>query len=220
VTDLSRRLAGEAVGSAFLVAAIVGSGIMATTLTGDPALQLLCNALATSAMLVVLITLLGPVSGAHFNPLISGVMAGRGELAWRDAALYATAQIAGGCAGTVAAHLMFGLPPVAMADIVRSGSGQWLAEAIASFGLVTLVLVATAQRQRALPALVGLYIGAAYWFTASTSFANPAVTVARALTESFAGIAPQSAPVFIAAQLLAVPAGSGLLGWLFRMPEK
>ncbi len=214
MTDLMRRLAAEAAGTGFLVAAVIGSGIMAESLTDDVALQLLCNALATAAALVVLITLLAPISGAHLNPLVSGVFAARGSISWRQAGFYVLAQVAGGVLGTIASHLMFGLPLIEFSGQMRSGGGQWIAEIIASFGLLATILVGTTQRNAALPALVGLYIGAAYWFTASTSFANPAVTIARMLTDSFSGIHPLDVPAFLAAQLAGAIIALFCVGWL------
>jgi len=215
--DLPRRLAAEAVGTAFLVAAVVGSGLMAQGLTDDGALALLCNALPTGAMLVVLITVLGPVSGAHLNPAVTVAFALRRVIAPREAALYALVQIAGGIAGTMAAHLMFAEPALQLSSTARTGPPLWLAEAIAAFGLVSVILAAVRLDLRALPWLVGLYITAAYWFTASTSFANPAVTVARALTDSFSGIRPGDVPAFIAAQLVGSGAALAATQWL--LPE-
>ncbi len=213
--DLPRRLAAEAMGTAFLVAAVVGSGIMAETLTRDVALQLLCNTLPTGAALVVLISVLGPVSGAHLNPAVSLVFAARGELPRTEAVLYIAGQVAGGVAGTIMAHLMFGLPALELSAKLRTGSGQWLAEAVATFGLVAAILGGLRFQKQAIPWLVGLYITSAYWFTASTSFANPAVTVARALTNSFSGIAPASVPVFIVSQIAGALLAAWLAGWLF-----
>lgn len=198
---LSRRLSAEAVGTAALVIAVVGSGIMAQRLTGDAALALLCNALATGATLVVLISILGPVSGAQFNPAVSLVAALRRELPARDAGLYVVAQVAGGIAGTLLAHAMFELPLVTLSQHARTGGGQWLAEGVATFGLVALILLGGRSQREAMPWLVGLYITSAYWFTASTSFANPAVTLARTLSDTFAGIRPLDAPGFVVAQL-------------------
>lgn len=212
---LRRRLAAEALGTMLLVAAIIGSGIMAERLTDDAALALLANTLPTAAMLVVLITILGPVSGAHFNPAVSLVFALRRELGPRDAALYAAAQIAGGIAGTALAHTMFGLPAIGVSGHVRTGPGLWVAEAVASFGLVLIILGGIGSRRDAVPWLVGLYIGAAYWFTASTSFANPAVTIARALTDSFAGIRPLDVPAFVLAQLAGSLLALPLAAWLW-----
>jgi len=213
--DLSRRLAAEALGTAFLVAAVVGSGIMAETLTRDTALQLLCNTLPTGAVLVVLITTLGPISGAHFNPAVSLVFTARGELLRADAVFYIAAQIAGGIAGTMIAHLMFGLPVLELSTKVRTGGGQWFGEAVATFGLVAIILGGLRFQKSAIPWLVGLYITSAYWFTASTSFANPAVTVARALTNSFSGIAPSSVLFFIVAQGAGALLATWIAGWLF-----
>jgi glycerol uptake facilitator-like aquaporin len=178
--NLTRRIVGEAAGTAFLLAAVVGSGIMAQRLAGgNVALALLCNALATGAMLSVLILVFGPVSGAHFNPVVSLAFAWRGELPWRDAVVYVAAQVAGAVLGVWAAHLMFELPLWQTSSTLRSGFGQWLAEAIAAFGLLLTIFGCVARAPHAVAYAVGLYITAAYWFTASTSFANPAVTVAR-----------------------------------------
>jgi glycerol uptake facilitator-like aquaporin len=212
--DLPRRLAAEALGTGALVASVVGSGIMAERLTGDAALALLCNALATGAMLVVLIAILGPISGAHLNPAVTAVLAIRREIATRDAALYVPAQIAGGVAGTMLAHLMFAEPALQTASTARTGMPLWLAEAVAAFGLVSVVIAGARFERRSLPWLAGLYITAAYWFTASTSFANPAVTIARSLTDSFSGIRPADAPAFIAAQLAGAFVAMAVTGWL------
>ena len=202
-SSLGQRLLAEALGTAFLLATVVGSGIMAEQLAGgNVAVALLCNSIATGAMLVVLILIFGPVSGAHFNPAVSLAFALRGELLWRTAAIYIVCQIAGGVLGVWAAHLMFDLPVLQFSLKVRSGFGQWFAEAVATFGLLLTILGCVARAPAAIPYAVGLYITAAYWFTASTSFANPAVTLARALSNSFAGIAPSGVPAFIAAQLL------------------
>lgn len=212
---LPRRLAGEALGTGLLVATVVGSGIMAETLSKDVALQLLCNALATGSMLVVLITILGPLSGAHFNPAVSLMFAGRGALSRSDLVAYVLAQIAGGIVGTIAAHLMFDLPLVALSEKLRTGPAQWFAEAVATFGLVGVILGGLRYNSSAIPWLVGLYITAAYWFTASTSFANPAVTIARSLTNTFSGIGPADVPGFIAAQIAGMVIGAVLFSWLF-----
>lgn len=212
--DLSRRLAAEALGTGILVATVVGSGIMAETLTKDVALALLCNTLPTGAILVVLITVLGPISGAHFNPAVTLVFSGKRELPVNEAALYVSAQIAGGIAGTVAAHLMFGLPVLDLSAKVRTGGPQWFAEAVAAFGLVATILAGIRFQRNAVPWLVGLYITAAYWFTASTSFANPAVAIARSLTNTFAGIRPVDLPAFIVAELCGAFAGMLLMNWL------
>ncbi|GAA0592801.1 aquaglyceroporin AqpS [Craurococcus roseus] len=216
--DLPRRLAAEALGTALLVAAVVGSGTMAERLTADAALALLANTLATGAVLVVLVTTLGPVSGAHLNPAVSLVFAVRGELPRPEAAPYALAQLAGGVAGTVSAHLMFGLPLVAASAKVRTGGAQWFSEGVATFGLVMVVLAGIRFERRAVPWLVGLWITAAYWFTASTSFANPAVAAARSLTDTFSGIRPADLPGFVAAQLAGALAAAALVGWLLREP--
>jgi glycerol uptake facilitator-like aquaporin len=215
---LSRRVAAEALGTALLVATVVGSGIMAETLTRDVALALLGNTIATGAMLVVLITILGPISGAHFNPAVSLVFAIQGDLAWSDLSLYAVAQIGGGIVGTVAAHLMFALPVIGLSQHVRTGGAQWFAEWVATFGLVATILAGIRFAQASVPWLVGLYITAAYWFTASTSFANPAVAIARSLTNTFSGIRPIDLPGFIAAQIAGAVCGMALIGWLLRTP--
>lgn len=216
--DLKRRLAAEALGSAALVATVVGSGIMAQTLTQDVALALLGNTIATGAMLVVLITTLGPISGAHFNPAVSLVFALRRDLPGREAALYAVAQLGGGIAGTVTAHMMFALPVLAASQHVRTGGAQWFSEWVATFGLVAAILAGIRFAQPAVPWLVGLYITAAYWFTASTSFANPAVAIARALTDTFSGIRPMDLPGFITTQLTGAVCALGLMTWLLRHP--
>jgi glycerol uptake facilitator-like aquaporin len=218
--DLSRRLTAEALGTGILVATVVGSGIMAETLTRDVALALLCNTLPTGAILVVLITILGPISGAHFNPAVTLVFAGRRELAAREAILYVIAQIAGGVAGTMAAHLMFALPLIDLSMKARAGGSQWFAEAIAAFGLVATILAGIRFQRAALPWLVGLYITAAYWFTASTSFANPAVAIARSLTNTFSGIRPIDLPGFILAELCGALAGLLLMNWLLSEARK
>jgi glycerol uptake facilitator-like aquaporin len=212
----ARRLVAEGVGTAFLLATVVGSGIMAERLAGgNVALALLGNTLPTGAILMVLILVFGPVSGAHFNPAVSLVFGLRGELPRRILPAYVAVQIFGGIAGVVAAHAMFDLPVLQVSAHVRTGPGQWLAEFVATFGLLLTILGCLARHREAIPYAVGLYITAAYWFTASTSFANPAVTVARALTDTFAGIAPGGAPAFIAAQLLGAVAALGFAAWLF-----
>ena len=212
-----RRWGAEALGSFLLFGCVVGSGIMAERLSGgNVAVALLANTLATAAMLFVLITMLGPVSGAHFNPAVSLAAAVRRELGARDLGAYVAAQLAGGIGGVWAAHLMFELPVLQVSRHVRSGPAQWLSEAIATFGLVLVILGTVRHRPAWVAPAVALYIAAAYWFTASTSFANPAITVARSLTDSFAGIAPPGVPGFIAAQiagaLLAVAAARLLFG--------
>jgi glycerol uptake facilitator-like aquaporin len=214
--DLTRRLAAEALGTALLVATVVGSGIMAETLSKDVAIQLLGNTLPTGAILVVLITILGPISGAHFNPAVSLVSALKGDMPGHEAARYVAVQILGGIAGTVIAHAMFGLPLFDFSTKARTGGAQWLAEAVAAFGLVATILAGVRFNRPAVPWLVGLYITAAYWFTASTSFANPAVTIARSLSNTFAGIAPASAPLFVASQLAGAVAATAVFGWLLK----
>ena len=202
-------------GTGLLVAAVVGSGIMAERLAGgNVAIALLGNTISTGAILVVLILALGPISGAHFNPAVSLVMALNGGMRWRETALYIVAQVVGGCLGTLAAHGMFDLPLLQLATKVRAGPAQWFAEFVATFGLLMTILAVVRFRIDAIPMAVGLYITAAYWFTASTSFANPAVTGARALTDTFAGIAPGDAPMFIVAQLCGAVAGMAAMAWL------
>jgi glycerol uptake facilitator-like aquaporin len=199
----SQRAVAEALGTAFLLMTVIGSGIMAQRLSGgNEALALLCNTLPTGAILVVLILIFGPVSGAHFNPAVTLAFALRGEIAWPLAVLYIAVQIAGGIVGVWIAHLMFDLPVWQLSAHVRTGTGQWLAEAVATFGLLLTIFGCVARAPGAVAYAVGLYITAAYWFTASTSFANPAVTIARALSDTFAGIAPGGVAGFIAAQLL------------------
>ena len=212
--DRPRRLVAEGLGTALLVATVVGSGIMADRLSNDTAVSLLGNTLPTGAMLVVFITLLGPISGAHFNPVVSLVFALRRQLAASDAFAYIAAQILGGVAGTLLAHAMFELPLVQVSATVRAGAGQWLAEAVATFGLLTTILVGLKMRAEAVAWLVGLYITAAYWFTASTSFANPAVAVARALSDTFAGIRPLDVPGFILAETIGALLALLVAGWL------
>ena len=187
---------------------------------GNGALALLCNTLPTGAILAVLILIFGPVSGAHFNPAVSLAFVFRGELPARDAVVYLAAQIAGAIVGALAAHLMFELPVFQLATTVRAGPGQWLAEAIATFGLLLTIFGCLAGAREALPYAVGLYITAAYWFTASTSFANPAVTIARSLSDTFAGIAPNGVAAFILAQFVGAAAASLLAAWLWPKPVK
>ncbi len=218
--DLPRRLTSEALGTALLVGTVVGSGIMAQSLTHDVALMLLGNTIATGAILVVLITTLGPVSGAHFNPAVSLVFALRRELPVRDAVQYAGAQVAGGIVGTIVAHLMFGLALLDVSEKVRTGGAQWLSEGVATFGLILTIIAGIRFEQRAVPWLVGLYITAAYWFTSSTSFANPAVAIARSLTDTFSGIRPIDLPGFVAAQLTGAVCAMALAGWLLREPSR
>lgn len=216
-STLAQRIVAEGLGTAFLLAAVVGSGVMAARLSGgNGALALLCNALPTGAILAVLILTFGPVSGAHFNPAVSIASALRGELPARAAAVYIAAQIAGAIAGVWAAHAMFDLPVWQISLTVRTGPGQWLAEGVATFGLLLTILGCAARTPSALPYAVGLYITSAYWFTASTSFANPAVTIARALSNTFAGIAPANVAAFIAAQLAGMISAVALGRWLWR----
>jgi len=219
--DLPRRLAAEALGTGFLVATVVGSGIMAETLTDDKALALLGNTLPTGAILVVLITIFAPVSGAHFNPAVTLGFAVKGDLPWQAAGPYILAQIAGGLVGTFIAHLMFELPLLQTSEQVRSGGGQWFAEAVAAFGLMGTILAGVKFRAEAIPWLVGLYITAAYWFTASTSFANPAVAIARSLTDTFSGIRPIDLPGFIIAECAGALFAVAVFGWLLKSrPEQ
>ena len=198
---MRKQLIGEALGSFLLFATVIGSGIMAERLSGgNIAVALLGNTAATAAMLYVLIAMLGPVSGAHFNPAVSLVMRLRGELSTGQLLAYVGVQIAAGILGAWAAHAMFGLPIIQFSQHVRSGPGQWLGEFIATFGLVLTILLTLRHRAASVPASVALYIAAAYWFTSSTSFANPAITLARGLSDTFAGIAPSSIPAFVLAQ--------------------
>lgn len=214
---LAQRIAAEALGTAFLLAAVVGSGIMAAKLSGgNAALALLCNTLPTGAILTVLILMLGPISGAHFNPAVSMALALRGELSVNAMLLYIGGQVTGSVAGVWAAHLMFELPLWQVSSTMRTGFGQWFAEAVATFGLLLTILGCGARTPAAVPYAVGLYITAAYWFTASTSFANPAVTLARSLSDTFAGISPAGVFAFVCAQLVGMLAAVTLARWLFR----
>ncbi len=212
--DLPRRLCAEALGTALLVATVVGSGIMADGLTNDIALTLLGNTLPTGAILVVMITILSPISGAHFNPVVTLVFLLRREIVARDALGYVAAQIAGGVVGTLVAHAMFELPVLQVSGSIRTGLGLWFAEVVATFGLIITILGSIRSRPEATSWLVGLYITAAYWFTASTSFANPAVVIARAFTNTFAGIRPLDLPGFIVAELIGALAAMFLATWL------
>lgn len=211
--DLTRRLAAEALGTAFLIVAVVGSGIMASRLSpSDVGLQLLENAIATAGALVGLILMFGAVSGAHFNPVVTLVDRLLGTITTRDATLYAIAQTIGGCAGAVVANLMFELPAVEWSTRDRSSAALWLSEVVATVGLLLVIQgCVRTGRANAVPFAVGAWIGGAYWFTSSTSFANPAVTIARTLSDTFAGIAPSSAPMFIAMQLAGVAVAFGLI---------
>ena len=211
----ARALTAEALGTGLLVCTVVGSGIMADMLTEDVALALLGNTIPTGAILFVLITVLGPISGAHFNPAVSLVFALRGELPWPRLVPYVAAQVVGGVLGTLLAHGMFDLSILQVSTTDRTGGPQWLAEVTATFGLVAVILGGLRARPEAIPALVGFYITAAYWFTASTSFANPAVAIARAFTDTFAGINPAHVPGFIAAQILGALIAWRLAAWLW-----
>ena len=214
--QLPRRLAAEGLGAFFLFACVIGSGIMAERLSaGNDAVALLANTLATGAILFVLITMLGPISGAHMNPAVSLVAAARRELGWPDAGAYILVQLGCGILGAWAAHLMFDLPTLQLSVKARSGLGQWAAEAIATFGLIVTIIGTVRHRPAWVPASVALYIVAAYWFTSSTSFANPAITVARSLSDSFAGIAPADVPMIILAQLLGAACGAHVARGLF-----
>jgi glycerol uptake facilitator-like aquaporin len=214
---VAHRLAAEALGTAILLAIVVGSGIMGERLAGgNVAIALLGNTLATGAGLVVLITVFGPISGAHFNPAVTLVFALRREIAWCVALAYLGVQILGGVAGVWAAHLMFAEPVMQVSLKLRDGPAQAFSEGVATFGLILVILGSIRFRPGATPVIVGLYITSAYWFTASTSFANPAVTLARALSNTFAGIAPASAPAFIGAQLAGAAAAAAVANWLFK----
>jgi glycerol uptake facilitator-like aquaporin len=213
---LSQRAFAEGLGTAFLLAAVVGSGIMAQRLSGgNNALALLGNTLPTGAILVVLILIFGPLSGAHFNPAVSVAFALRRELPLADTSAYIAAQIVGGVIGVWTAHLMFELPLWQVSLNTRTGAGQWLAEFVATFGLLLTILGCVTRAAAAIPYAVGLYITSAYWFTASTSFANPAVTIARSISDTFAGIAPSAAPAFILAQFAGMLAAVTLARWLW-----
>ena len=218
--DLPRRLVAEALGTGLLVATVVGSGIMAGSLTKDVALALLGNTLPTGAILVVLIAILGPISGAHFNPAVTAVFALKRELTPREALLYIAAQVAGGIIGTMTAHAMFALPLWEASLKIRTGGAQWLAEGVAAFGLVVTILAGIRFERASVPWLVGLYITAAYWFTSSTSFANPAVAIARSMTNTFSGIRPADLPGFIAAEFCGAVAALMLMSWLLRAGDK
>lgn len=213
---LQRAIAAEALGSALLLAVVVGSGVMGEQLAaGNTAVALLANAIATGCGLVVLIVIFAPLSGAHFNPAVTAVFCARGELPWSRLAAYLPAQLLGAMLGVVATHGMFGLPLIEASQHARTGSAQWLGEFIATFGLIVTILGSLATRPAWTPLLVAAYITAAYWFTSSTSFANPTVTIARSLTDTFAGIAPADVAGFIAAQLLGAAAGAVAGRWLW-----
>jgi len=210
-----RRLVAEGLGSTFLLATVVGSGIMGERLAGgNVALALLANALATGAMLVVLILTFGPISGAHFNPAVTLVEAVRGHVAWTSVPGYLGAQVLGACLGVAVAHVMFELPVVQWSTHARSGAAQLVSESVATFGLLAVIWGCSHARPESVPLAVGLYIASAYWFTASTSFANPAVSIARAFTDTFAGIRPTDVPAFVVAQLCGAFACAGVFQWL------
>jgi glycerol uptake facilitator-like aquaporin len=220
-TGLFRRLVAEGLGTLFLLAAVVGSGIMGEQLAdGNDAVALLANTFATSAILVILIMALGPLSGAHFNPAVSLVMALRRELTWQEFLLYVLAQGIGAMTGVVLAHVMFELPLMTPSLHDRSGVAKIISEAVATFGLIGVILSCSAQRKDAIPYAVAAYIGSAYWFTASTSFANPAVTVARAFTDTFSGIRLLDTPGFILAQIVGALAAMWLFGWFYPQASK
>jgi len=213
--SLARRSVAEFAGTLFLLAAVVGSGIMGERLAaGNTAIALLANTIATGAALVALILAFGPISGAHFNPAVTLADAWQGGIAWRETPAYLTAQLAGAFAGVATAHLMFGLPVFSVSTHVRTGPAQVFSEFVATFGLLSVIWGCVRHRSSAVPFAVGAYITAAYWFTASTSFANPAVTVARSVSNTFSGIRPSDAPGFIAAQLAGAFAATLLFRWL------
>ena len=221
MTTLRRRLSAEALGSFFLFGTVIGSGIMAEALAGgNIAIALLGNTLATGAILFVLITMLAPVSGAHFNPAVTLVMAARRQLPWRDVGPYIAAQLIGGIIGAFAAHLMFDLPILQTSMKARSGVGQWTGELIATFGLILTIVGTLKHRPSAVAPSVALYITAAYWFTSSTSFANPAITIVRSLSDSFSGIAPADVPMFVLAELLGAVAGAAVARSVFDEAQR
>lgn len=215
--DLTRRLCAEALGTFFLVMAVVGSGIMAVKLSGgNEALALLCNMVSVGAVLFVIITIFIPISGAHFNPAVSLAMLLRRALPASEVVPYMLVQILGGCLGAMVAHLMFGLEPIQFAQNARTGAEQWLGEFIATFGLVATILGCVRFNKAVIPAAVGLYISSAYWFTSSTSFANPAVTIGRAISDTYAGIAPAHVPAFLVAQFIGAVVAVVVFGWLLK----
>jgi len=219
--DLTRRLFAEALGTALLVAVVIGSGIMGDQLAGgNAALALLGNTLATGAALVVLILIFGPVSGAHFNPVVSLSFALRRQLPWAECLAYALLQVIGAVAGALLAHTMFSLPLIEASTHVRTGAGVWTGEVVASFGLLATIMGCLRTRPEAVPYAVGLFIAAGYWFTSSTSFANPAVTIARSLTDSFSGIRPDDVLGFIMAQILGSILATVVFHWLWMPPKK
>jgi glycerol uptake facilitator-like aquaporin len=219
--SLGRRAAAEALGTALLLAVVIGSGIMGERLSGgNAAIALLGNTIATGAALAVLITIFGPLSGAHFNPVVTLMFAQRRELSWPSALAYMVSQLAGAIIGVWLAHAMFGEPLLQVSTKLRGGWSQGLAEIVATFGLIATILGSLRFRPEATPVMVGLYITAAYWFTASTSFANPVVTLARSLSNTFAGIAPACAPLFIICQLAGAAIAACLFGWLLQEPSR
>ncbi len=219
-TGLPRRLVAEGLGTAFLLAIVVGSGIMGDRLSGgNVAVALLANALATGAGLAVLILVFGPLSGAHFNPAVTLAFLLRREIGLADALAYVFVQVLAAALGVMVAHVMFAEPVIQASTTLRSGGAQWTAEVVATFGLVATILGCLRARPEAVPYAVGLYITAAYWFTASTSFANPAVTLGRTLTDTFSGIAPGDAPAFIVAQVAGAALATGVFGWLLAKPR-
>lgn len=216
-----RRAVAEAVGTAFLLAAVVGSGVMGYKLAaGNTAIALLANTIATAAALIALILTFGPISGAHFNPAVTLAEAFQGGMSWRDVPVYLLAQVTGALAGVWVAHLMFALPVIQISQHARAGGSQMFSEFVATFGLLSVIRGCSSRRPEAVPFAVGLFIAAAYWFTASTSFANPAVTVARSLTDTFAGIRPSDAGGFIGAQLAGAAAATILFRWLLPSPSR
>lgn len=219
-TPRTRQLGAEFIGSAFLLATVIGSGIMAAKLSGgNDALALLGNTLPTGAILIVLVMMLAPISGAHFNPAVTVAFRLRDEIGTRQAFSYIIAQLAGAIAGVLAAHLMFDLPVLQLSAKMRTGTGQWFAEFVATFGLLTTILLTRKSRPDFVAIAAGLYITAAYWFTSSTSFANPAVTIARALSDTFAGIRAQDVPFFLIAQFAGAFAALGFCDWLLASPR-
>ena len=218
--DTARKLAAEGLGTAMLLLSVVGSGIMAETLTEDVALALLANAIATGAMLYAIITCLGHISGAHFNPAVTLYFAARGEIAPAMALAYVAVQVSGGIAGVWATHFIFDQEILQSSATARTGTALWGSEVLATFGLFFVIVGGLSARPAAVPALVGLYITGAYWFTASTSFANPAVTIARTLSDTFAGIQPGHAPMFIAMQVLGCGLALAVLPWLMGPPAQ
>ena len=220
MSSVAQRAVSETLGTAFLLATVIGSGIMAQRLSGgNDALALLCNTLPTGAMLAVLVLIFGPVSGAHLNPAVSVAFGLRGAMSWPMVGLYLVAQLCGAVVGVWVAHLMFELPMWQFSTHVRTGPGQWLAEAVATFGLLLTIFGCIAKSPAAVAYAVGLYITAAYWFTASTSFANPAVTLARSLSDTFAGIAPAGVAAFVGAQMGGMLAAVLLARWLWRVGQ-